>query len=47
MESDELRYAMEDDCRSLMEAMSDIVLKEKLMSKLGEEEFKKSYEVIK
>ena len=47
VESDELRYAVEDDCRSLMAAMSDGVLKEKLISKLGEEEFKKKYEIIK
>lgn len=47
VESDELQYAIEDDCRSLMTAMSDGLYKEKLIEKLGAEEFNKKFETIK
>lgn len=47
VESDELQNAIEDDCRSLMEAMENEVYKERIIKNIGEEEYKKKYETLK
>ena len=41
VESEELKYAINDDCKSLIEAMESELYKHKLIEKVGDEEYKK------
>lgn len=47
VESDELQFAIDDDCQSLVEAMDNDLYKKNLIDKVGEEEFKKQYDTLK